>query len=370
MSVWHELKNRPALLVALVLAVLALAAAIVYTFRNPPYEVLPAQQASTIDTSNWQTYENTRFGFSFRYPSDWKIEDKLQGPEDTDGSAVTQSLNLSDANGSWLTGWIDPAGFGTGLSEKEYRPTVVNGALQLNLPKMNESNDLFEPMIGTYDLVWNYNAHYYFFRVHGLQSVDDEKVFSAIVSTFRFKEPKTSLDTSTWQTYENKELGLSFNFPPDLMLGISSNKPYDDTVRIILKTRKTSEINKEVSEHNEKTGDEKTGVPDDIVFTYFPTFSSYIENGVSIQAKKERDIKSVLTKQAGLGHFSFDGEVALPAGLGYKVSRTQGQDLFNSQSIILSSLNGGVINITYHPDFGGLDRSVFGQILSTFQFTK
>lgn len=29
-----------------------------------------------IDTSNWLTYSNVEYGFSFRYPSDWKIQQK------------------------------------------------------------------------------------------------------------------------------------------------------------------------------------------------------------------------------------------------------------------------------------------------------
>lgn len=36
------------------------------------------EQVNEVDTSDWLTYTNEEYGFSFRYPSDWKVEENLQ----------------------------------------------------------------------------------------------------------------------------------------------------------------------------------------------------------------------------------------------------------------------------------------------------
>jgi len=42
--------------------------------------VSPAPIATTYPTADWKTYTNTKYNFSFKYPSDWEILDRFGGP--------------------------------------------------------------------------------------------------------------------------------------------------------------------------------------------------------------------------------------------------------------------------------------------------
>lgn len=50
-------------------------------------------------TENWQTFESEKYGFSFKYPKDWKIEDMTGKPvEDPTIDYVIQSSEKKDQN--------------------------------------------------------------------------------------------------------------------------------------------------------------------------------------------------------------------------------------------------------------------------------
>lgn len=51
-----------------------------------------AEQGSEVDTTNWLTYENEEYGFSFKYPKEWTLEVLQEGGLGTDiGDIIIQS---------------------------------------------------------------------------------------------------------------------------------------------------------------------------------------------------------------------------------------------------------------------------------------
>jgi len=40
---------------------------------QPNNQTSTTEEISNIDTSNWQTYTNKEYGFSFRYPREWRL---------------------------------------------------------------------------------------------------------------------------------------------------------------------------------------------------------------------------------------------------------------------------------------------------------
>jgi hypothetical protein len=62
-----------------------------YASQSPSSSISP-DPSSEIDTSNWKTYVNERFGFEFRYPADWT----------TDGRDISTQEQLYSGNVSVL----------------------------------------------------------------------------------------------------------------------------------------------------------------------------------------------------------------------------------------------------------------------------
>lgn len=61
--------------------------------------------ASEIDTSDWLTYMNEEYGFSFRYPGEWKIV--VSGKTPVQGSDVIQGIHLVNITDSLESFVID-----------------------------------------------------------------------------------------------------------------------------------------------------------------------------------------------------------------------------------------------------------------------
>ncbi|HEX6386576.1 MAG TPA: hypothetical protein VF177_18040, partial [Anaerolineae bacterium] len=65
---------------------------------TPPFgeaPLVPGVNVPEVDTSDWQTFSDEEYGFAFRYPADWVIEEvDLTGPGMPDDWPVVRALHL------------------------------------------------------------------------------------------------------------------------------------------------------------------------------------------------------------------------------------------------------------------------------------
>jgi len=89
--------------------------------------------------ADWKTYTNSQYGFSFQYPGDWNISDKMQSRGQT--GRLGESLVVSGSNES-LEIWANQASFGLEGSKYYYKVILANGKL---LVTSKDTDALFQP---------------------------------------------------------------------------------------------------------------------------------------------------------------------------------------------------------------------------------
>jgi len=189
----------------------------------------------SLDTSSWQTYENGKSSFSFKYPHEWELTGD-------DNNSVTSSITFTNSSGrldgAWfivtintnndnlsLEDWIDqnnPVKESEKLGSKENK--IVDGISGIK-------RQLTSGVSGTYIQEWfglnNGDVVKISMEDHILYLDNDPEeyrmILSNILDTFTFLP-----DTSDWLTYENGDLDIRFNYPnnyeaPQLIPGISGN---------------------------------------------------------------------------------------------------------------------------------------------------
>ena len=65
------------------------------TVQTQPVTQLPQPSPTPDPTANWKTYSNTKYDFSFKYPSEWEIDDSSSN-DDVNTSDRFRFYNLSD----------------------------------------------------------------------------------------------------------------------------------------------------------------------------------------------------------------------------------------------------------------------------------
>ena len=177
-----------------------------------------ANTNTVIDTSNWNTYINTQYGFQFKYSGDWQMR------ENVDGNIVSLShqnnyyiyITLQGKNPEGLTikEWLrqvkgQSEDFGyelkydkeTGITLEGLEPGIYQGAVTLYFIN---GNDVF-------GIEWFDNDK---------KNEEVFKIFNQILLSFEFID---TIDTTSWQTYEDKTNGYSIKYPADYLIKMQTD---------------------------------------------------------------------------------------------------------------------------------------------------
>lgn len=190
----------------------------------------PSSSTLVDETMEWSTYQNTKVGFSIKYPSKDKKPITVEGayggqPKNVDGTEDDKVIEFPGNDPDFQNAFIlDVYPYEGNLdaapSDKEKNYSYSGGDLPLRLDKQfivngnrtlwfrrNRDNEKTKYNYAVY-LVGNKHA----FALHTTPATD-EKTLEKILSTFKFLDP--SDETANWKTYKNETFGFEIKLPGD-----------------------------------------------------------------------------------------------------------------------------------------------------------
>ena len=168
-------------------------------------------------TANWKTYTNTKYGYSFKYPSSFFVR------EETTGGILY--VDLKDSSGSEFrfesssgpNGWFEHF--------KSKSEENINGLLWVVVPKSTycDAGNCGPTASGYY-----IKANTFYIAVSDFSKESSSSIMlNQILSTFKFLD-QNQTDISNWKTYTSKDINVSFNYPSNFAV----YEQYVDPARI------------------------------------------------------------------------------------------------------------------------------------------
>jgi len=178
------------------------------------------QTSSTIqnEIANWKTYQNEKYGFEFKYPADHTPYSTVKA--DTLIPALSESTHVSIAENEAALFCCEPITFNVRVLNESASPYDWITKSKPALPKEKIIKIIFlgreaVEVIGAGNLGENYKILVIKDGDHLVvisQNAQSE-ILDSVFSSFKFSDSKSSVDTSSWKTYQNDKYGFEFKYP-------------------------------------------------------------------------------------------------------------------------------------------------------------
>lgn len=143
--------NRKRNILIIVLPITAIVVAGIFgfvyykNFQKPKVDAIVPTPVTKVDTTNWKTYRNEKYGFGFLYPSDWgDVQEKIMayGPNEYERGKsylLTFSGNLQARGGGISSDFTRPMdGNDETFRGDSQKPKNINSSIYVSLPGCEE----------------------------------------------------------------------------------------------------------------------------------------------------------------------------------------------------------------------------------------
>ncbi|OGD57328.1 hypothetical protein A2V71_00715 [Candidatus Berkelbacteria bacterium RBG_13_40_8] len=203
------------LLTSLVIVVLGAAAFFYYVYIYKKAQPTTTTTPDTSETANWQTYKNTIYGYSLKYPEGWEVDEKdvadvkfSKKPKDatlaSDQKILFEVKSASTGKGTKTADWVKDELKDTPYSAAE---SLLGGKEAITITQTSDQTQ--EVFLIADDTKYRL-----------LQAEGTKEDFGKIVKTFKLIARETTKTTNTTtstdilsQTYTNENYGYSVKYP-------------------------------------------------------------------------------------------------------------------------------------------------------------
>lgn len=207
---------------------------------STPHKIKSATSTpSQANIEGWKTYKNDKFGFEFKYPKEWTVEeyDPVKAKDVAADSDDILWVNFRTEKNILFSIEIRLKSDPFLIKNSTGQANAVIGSSSEQVPvyfRETSPNQKYEcygvnNLRGTcsdqFSVMINNSGSW--FIIDGL--LENGKIpstYTNILSTFKFTGQP---DTSTWKTYKNEEYGFEFKYPEALV----ENKKYEDKSTLI-----------------------------------------------------------------------------------------------------------------------------------------